>query len=221
MKILKKAANMTIDGSFSQKKRLDRIKFFYESLSNYNLLDIKILDIGGSSEFWDIINQKYENKFHPILVNISKDWIINGNYNKIIGDGCNLKFIKDKSVDFVFSNSVIEHLKSFTDQKEMAKNIERISHLHFIQTPAFIFPIEPHFLFPFFHWLPKSFQIWLLMKFDLGWYKKCETKNQAKALVDSIRIMKKNELKQIFPNSKIIIERWLLFSKSYMVTNIK
>lgn len=62
MNILKNAAQMSFDGSISQKKRFKRIKIFSKLLSKYNHHDIKILDVGGSSEFWDIMNPNYEKK---------------------------------------------------------------------------------------------------------------------------------------------------------------
>ena len=43
---------------------------------------------------------------------------------------------------------------------------------------------------------------------------------EAEKLVDSIRIMKKKEIKQIFGNVEIITERFFFIPKSYMVMNI-
>ena len=61
-----------------------------------------------------------------------------------------MDFFKDKSFDAVFSNSVIEHVGTFEDQKMMANEVIRVTNFYFIQTPNLYFPIEPHFLVPFF-----------------------------------------------------------------------
>lgn len=143
--------------------------------------------------------------------------MIGENYLRVIGDGKTLSFFKDKSFDVAFSNSVIEHLSTFEDQELMAYNIQRISNHYFIQTPAFIFPIEPHFLFPFFHWLPKSLKILFVKYFNLGWFEKQKNIAHARELILFIRILKKREIKKLFPNS-IVIREWVFgFVKSYLI----
>ena len=103
---------------------------------------------------------------------------------------------------------MIEHLSSLDAQIEMVKNIQRVAKFCFVQTPAFIFPLEPHFLFPFFHWLPRKIKILLVSRFNLGWFKRSNNNIEAENLVDSIRIMKKNEIKRVFKDVKIITERF-------------
>jgi len=102
----------------------------------------------------------------------------------------------------------------------MVDNLQRVAQYYFVQTPAFIFPFEPHFLFPFFHWLPRKIRIWLTLHFKLGWFKKCKNKMDAELLVDSIRILKKRELKILFKGATLIKEKFLMMSKSYIITNM-
>ena len=77
------------------------------------------------------------------------------NVISIAGDATDLSDFADKSFDIAFSNSVIEHLFSFQNQQKMALEAQRVSRYHFIQTPNFWFPIEPHWVFPCFQFLPK------------------------------------------------------------------
>ncbi|MBC8844888.1 class I SAM-dependent methyltransferase, partial [Escherichia coli] len=70
-----------------------------------------------------------------------------------------LSEIDDQQFDIVFSNSVIEHLYTWENQEKMAKEVLRVGKYHFIQTPNYWFPIEPHWVFPFFQFLPKSIRI--------------------------------------------------------------
>ncbi|MEM2045934.1 MAG: class I SAM-dependent methyltransferase, partial [Candidatus Bathyarchaeia archaeon] len=57
----------------------------------------------------------------------------------IIGDARCMPF-KDKSFDVVFSNSVIEHVGNYDDQKMCAEEIRRVGKCYFVQTPNFYFP---------------------------------------------------------------------------------
>lgn len=177
---------------------------------------LKILDVGGWYHFWK--NMKFDKTHHHItILNIEEIESENQNIVCIIGDGTNMSQFNDKEFDIVFSNSVIEHLFTYENQEKMANEIRRLSNYHFVQTPSFYFPIEPHFLFPFFHWLPKKLRIWLVSNFSLGWYKRTKNKNDASKIVDEIRLLKYSELIKLFPESKIIKERFMGFTKSYIV----
>ncbi len=220
MKYLRKIASSNSTDNLSSKFRRKRFGTFQKYLTKLGLKEPRFLDIGGTQIYWDHINSYFKTNLSPIIVNIEKDYITNGIYAGIIGDGKSLSFIKDNTLDLAYSNSVIEHLTGFEDQNEMAYNIKRVAKYYFIQTPAFIFPLEPHFLFPFFHWLPKKVRIWFILKFNLGWYQKCQSFIEAKKLVDSIRILKKKELKLLFKDAHIITERLFFIPKSYTLTNM-
>jgi len=220
LKYLRKIASSNSTDNLSSKFRRKRFGTFQKYLTKLGLKEPRFLDIGGTQIYWDHINSYFKTNLSPIIVNIEKDYITNGIYAGIIGDGKSLSFIKDNTLDLAYSNSVIEHLTGFEDQNEMAYNIKRVAKYYFIQTPAFIFPLEPHFLFPFFHWLPKKVRIWFILKFNLGWYQKCQSFIEAKKLVDSIRILKKKELKLLFKDAHIITERLFFIPKSYTLTNM-
>ena len=59
----------------------------------------------------------------------------------------------DDEFDLVYCSSVIEHVPP-ARRAAFAAEIRRVSRGWFVQTPAFSFPIEPHALLPFAHWLP-------------------------------------------------------------------
>jgi len=58
----------------------------------------------------------------------------------------------DEEFDLVYCSSVIEHVPRERRQR-LAEEIKRVGRGFFVQTPAFEFPIEPHSLLPFAHWL--------------------------------------------------------------------
>lgn len=219
MQSLRKYAANNIEKNASYNFRERRIKIFSELLRNFKSSCICVLDIGGESNFWNYWKQHLSKKIDVTLINISHD-AINGNKG-IVGDATNLDFIKDNQFDLVFSNSLMEHLNTFENQKVFAREIRRIASFYFVQTPAFLFPLETHFLFPFFHWLPKRIRIILHQKFNLGWYNAEADYLKAKKHVDEIRIMKKGELQTIYPEGRIIVEKYFLFPKSYVITNLE
>jgi SAM-dependent methyltransferase len=59
----------------------------------------------------------------------------------------------DNEFDLAYSNSVIEHLPPGAWPR-FASELRRVARGWFVQTPAWEFPIEPHALLPFAHWLP-------------------------------------------------------------------
>ncbi len=59
----------------------------------------------------------------------------------------------DREFDLAYSSSLVEHLP-IGQRHAFANEIRRIARGWFVQTPAWSFPIEPHALLPFAHWLP-------------------------------------------------------------------
>ncbi|MGL1255153.1 methyltransferase domain-containing protein, partial [Vibrio parahaemolyticus] len=84
------------------------------------------------------------------LLNLEKEEVTNPQFQSITGNATDLSGINDQQFDIVFSNSVIEHLYTWENQEKMAKEVLRVGKYHFIQTPNYWFPIEPHWVFPFF-----------------------------------------------------------------------
>jgi SAM-dependent methyltransferase len=61
----------------------------------------------------------------------------------------------DGAFDLAYSSSVVEHVEP-VHRAAFARELERVARGWFVQTPAFSFPIEPHALLPFAHWLPPA-----------------------------------------------------------------
>ena len=61
----------------------------------------------------------------------------------------------DDEFDLVYSSSVIEHVPP-ARREAFAAEVRRVGRGWLVQTPARSFPIEPHALLPFAHWLPTA-----------------------------------------------------------------
>jgi SAM-dependent methyltransferase len=59
----------------------------------------------------------------------------------------------DGAFDLAYSSSVIEHVPR-ERRARFAAEVRRVARGWYVQTPAWSFPIEPHALLPFAHWLP-------------------------------------------------------------------
>jgi SAM-dependent methyltransferase len=59
----------------------------------------------------------------------------------------------DGQFDLAYSSSVVEHVAP-ERRAAFAAEVRRVARGWFVQTPARSFPIEPHALLPFAHWLP-------------------------------------------------------------------
>lgn len=130
---------------------------------------------------------------------------------------CNMNEFDNGSFDVVFSNSVIEHVGKYKEQENMAKEIQRVGRCFFLQTPNYWFPLEPHFLFIGFQFLPVKIRAYLLQRFCLGWCTKVTDYDEAIAIVKSIRLLRKRELEKLFPGATIIREKLFCFTKSFMI----
>jgi SAM-dependent methyltransferase len=58
----------------------------------------------------------------------------------------------DGEFDLAYSSSLIEHIDPGR-RGEFARELRRVGRGWYVQTPAYGFPIEPHALLPFAHWL--------------------------------------------------------------------
>ncbi|MFH1523041.1 MAG: methyltransferase domain-containing protein [Patescibacteria group bacterium] len=215
-KSLRKIANYQDNKSFALKLREKRNIIFKNFISGLSR-PVHILDVGGTEVYWQKMGFAGNNDYQITVLNIFKNKQGSSNVKSVAGDARNMKEFKDKHFDVVFSNSVIEHVGDFDDQNKMAKEIKRIGKKYFLQTPNYYFPIEPHFLFPLFQFFPIWFKVFLIRHFNLGWREKTPTKEDALKNAKSVRLLTEKELKDLFPEAKIINEKVLGFTKSFIV----
>jgi hypothetical protein len=179
---------------------------------------VKILDIGGSQSYWEmmVMADALNQDLQITLLNTALQPVTFSNFTVVVGDGRAMPEFSDRQFDIVFSNSTIEHVGDLTDQKQMADEVRRVGKKYYIQTPNLFFPIEPHFVFPLFQFLPIATRAWLIQHFNLGWYNKISDYQKALSEVKSIRLLRKTEFKQFFPDAVIFEEKLFGMVKSFV-----
>ena len=71
-------------------------------------------------------------------------------------DGRDLPFA-DGEFDLGFSNAVVEHVAGGREgQRRFVEELCRVAGKVFVTTPNRWFPVDPHTLLPFVHWLPRA-----------------------------------------------------------------
>ena len=186
----------------------------FQSLLKQVERPVRILDIGGTENYWKMMDLN-EDQIFITLLNLSKWEVGLPNMTSVAGDARALQ-MGDLSFDVVFSNSVIEHVGTFQDQLRMAQEVRRVGKRYFVQTPNKYFPIEPHFHFPFYQFLPISVRVLLLRNFNLGWISRTPDARKAREMVEEIRLLSRQEFKGLFPDASLFEERAFGMTKSFV-----
>ena len=215
MRILKKIVDYNNKKSLGNKFRQQRFEFFENSIRDYPR-PLKILDIGGTEQFWKNRGFADNPDYSIMLINLYKEETTSANIQSSVGNAVDMPEFEDTSFDIVFSNSVIEHLFDFQSQVKMANEVQRLGRSYFIQTPNKYFPIEPHFLFPFFQFLPRGLKLFLLTKTKLIRGVKHDHEYSS-SKIDEIKLLSQKQLKKMFPSSSLFKESFFGFNKSFIV----
>lgn len=214
--MLGKLADNTDPTSLATRMRRRRFAFFVSLLGRVKR-PVRILDIGGTQEFWERMGGGGLGDVRVTLLNLIARPTGSPRFESVSGDARDLSEYPDASFDVAFSNSVIEHLgPDFADQRLMADEIRRVGKRYFVQTPNRHFPIEPHFLVPGFQFLPIRARTWALTHFNLGWYRKFGDVDAARREVESIALLTEHQLRRLFPGANIYRERFIGMTKSFV-----
>ena len=178
-----------------------------------------LLDIGGRKIYWNILppGTLKQNKVKITVLNLPSD--LKGEDDEIFehksGNACDLPEYQDNAFHIIHSNSVIEHVGGWPQMKAFAKEVRRLAPRLFVQTPYYWFPVEPHYITPFFHWMPKPFQVQLLRRFKLGNRGRARNLDDALTRLEDIpRMLDQKTFRLLFPDCHIAKERFCLLTKS-------
>jgi SAM-dependent methyltransferase len=192
--------------SLASKMRRKRMELLRPLLANVPE-PVRVLDIGGRASFWSGIRAELPMLALTVLNLVGETPEVHGPDTRfVIGDARALPF-DDRSFDVCFSNSVIEHVGSFEDQRAMASELRRVGERYFVQTPHKYFPIEAHFHVPGWQFMPLELRARLHQRFNLGWLRRQRDLDAARAYVQHIRLLATAEYRALFPDARIHYER--------------
>jgi hypothetical protein len=167
-----------------------------------------IIDVGGTPFVWRLTNLDPS----VTIVNLKAAWPIEGS-RVVLASGLALPF-RDRSFDVCFSNSVIEHVGDAQARADFAREVRRVAKGYWVQTPNRNFPLETHFVCLFLHWLPFPMTRRLIRRLSVwGWLTKPSQADVDKAL-RTLTLLDEREMRELFPDAKIIKERFLGMVKS-------
>ena len=218
--LVKYFADFSNTNSFAYKLRKKRFDLFVKLLGDKIKKNITILDLGGESVYWEVLDKEkifHQDNIQIIMLNLIKEKSHSPNMISIVGNAKNLSMFRDKSVDIVFAHSVIQYITNTIDKFQMAKEIERVSDCYFIQTPNYYFPLEPHYKMPFFQFFPLKMKAFILRHFKTGLKKKLTDYNLSIKAAKRVKLLKKKELRKLFPDSTLYCERALGMTKSFTI----
>jgi len=170
---------------------------------------ISILDVGGGDD-WDWSAMSVA-PFITIL-NLDVTPASEGKIRYVKGDAREMPFFRDKEFSISFSNSVIEHVGGFEEQKKMADELRRVSQAYWVQTPNRHFPIEPHMMFPFFQYLPLKMKRAVARHWPFSFEKLRKGDPERDAI--QVHLLTKRQMKLLFPEAEILKEKFCGMTKS-------
>ena len=186
-----------------------------------DLCRMRICDLGGSRHFWDKLGLDIPRQ-NITIYNISSDETQGvktaeaGDIKVVLYDGKRLP-VEDGSFDLLVCNSVLEHVSPLQRQALVAE-MHRVARHVFCQTPARSFPLEPHFLMPFVHWLPRRVGFGLVHVSP--W--RLLSRPSAATIHEywwGTQLLGRKEVERLFPQACIESERLMGLVKSYYVTS--
>jgi hypothetical protein len=194
-------------GSFTHRCRQNRNEEFERRFPD--LADMRVLDLGGTAVSWSVLGLRPGN---VTIVNLDpaegpyEPWM-----NVVRADACAGGFGK---YDLVFSNSLIEHLGGHARRQRFADVVRESASLWWVQTPYRYFPVEPHWIFPGFQFLPFRARLMICQHWSTLHTSACKVRAEAAELVASVELISATEMAMYFPASEIWFERFAGLPKS-------
>lgn len=184
---------------------------------------MRVIDLGGTTWDWTMgyagaTGGRSAAPKEVLVVNLDDSALTNPSswIRTLCADVCALpQDVLDAPFDLVYSNSLIEHVGGRWRRERMAEAIHGLAEHHWVQTPWRYFPVEPHWMFPCFQFLPAPARArisrrWPLTPSDL----RGEDLDGALEGALSVELLTAAELRRLFPGSELRREKVAGVTKS-------
>lgn len=179
-----------------------------------------VLDLGGTESYWLIgeeFIQENRGRLAFTLVNSAFQEIQQKDLFSFVQSSATFPdLLGSRRFDLVHSNSVIEHVGSWHEMEMFAANARHLGEAYYIQTPNYWFPIEPHFRFPGFQYLPEAVRAQLMMRFRLGFFPRMSNLDEAKHQIHHHKLLSTRQMRRLFPDGTITHEKFFKLNKSIL-----
>ena len=196
-------------GAKLRRRRWDKVVEMYPDLAR-----MRVLDLGGTIESWGLCPVR---PAHVTLLNMgvaqgeTPDWM-----RQLDGDATDVPApIRHESWDLVFSNSVIEHVGGHAKRRAFAEQVRSLAPAYWVQTPNRYFPIEPHWLFPGFQFLPVAARRTVAQHWPLYKWRSDDPDRALREVLD-IELVSRTEMAMLFPDATLVPEKVAGLTKSWI-----
>ena len=193
--------------------RRRRMRRFFSTFSPSR--SARVVDIGGAVHTWNVEAESHVQFPVTLINNLEYEDYTSVRFEAVEADATALPF-PDNSFDIAFSNSVIEHLGTWERQQAFANEARRVARKLWIQTPARSFPIEAHLLAPYIQYLPKDIQRRIVRWTPRGLL----NPEVVQQIVNEVRLLTYPEVAKLFPDCRILKERFCGLTKSYIAVRL-
>ena len=197
-------ADASRPGSLAARARQRRWLAFEAAFPEF--ADMSVIDLGGTADFWAAVPRRpaHLTVLNPAVGSESLlPWA-----ELVVGDAClPPDALTGRSFDLVYSNSTIEHVGGHSRRHLFAGAVRRLGDHQWIQTPYRYFPIEPHFVIPWFQHLPVAARCTIAARWPLMPSQFPTEPTEIREEVMEIELLSIAEMEAYFPEATIEFER--------------
>jgi SAM-dependent methyltransferase len=204
-----------IYGFFMRRFRPARVAAIAAAFPVLKDREATVLDVGGGAWPWSELNAAA--RITILNVAPARNPPADSPWLFVQGDGTRLEYAEN-AFDLVFSNSVIEHVGDWENQKRFAGEMLRCGKQIYCQTPNKWFFVEPHLIAPFLHWLPFRVSRKLVRWCSIWGIVNRPSQEAVDEVLKGIRLLSCKDVILLFPECNIARERFLGMTKSFVVT---
>ena len=220
---------MTLASVVQSRAAGKRGRLFTEFIDSFEP-PIKIIDLGGTVLMWERWGLGSDERLKIDLANNFSMDVNNrdaeagsANISKIDVDVVALRSADYEKYDIIFSNSMLEHLADFEQQRSVAQAIISSGKPFFVQIPNKYSLIDPHFahpMAPFFGAWPRNIQLKALRLSGLNGGKRAKSRSHAEHRLKFYNPLSMKDIEVLFPveDKKIVVERMFGVPMSIVVS---
>jgi hypothetical protein len=192
-----------------------------------HLAEMRVVDLGGEVHTWlemgvrprevVLLNIPWQADLQQAEIERSGAgaWM-----SAVGGDACDPPpALAGEHFDLAYSNSVIEHVGGHGRREAFARSVRALAAHHWVQTPNRYFPVEPHWVFPGFQFLPARARLAVTRSWPIGHFAHARGRSERQQMADvlEIELLSAAEMRFYFPDSELVRERLGPLTKSLIM----